>query len=599
MSRKKMRNAPRIGDYRKWILLIPILYGVIQVAVFGVNVTHGDEWELVKLYDDIQANGLTFGKFFAQHNEHRIFFPRIILLISAVLTHWNVKIQMYISQFMIAAAYGTCLRVCRGVEKREGFQQNGRACWISIVIKLTIGFCCFSAVQWENFLWGFQVGFILVACMAYLSFFFFQKAVQSDSRRDLILCIICGIIASFSSLQGLAVWPVLICTAGLLSIAADRKYWKKLIPILIFGIGAICVYLHGFSFVEGHAGLRANSIWTVIGSICTYIGSMACSSSYVPVAFAFGLMVILISAALSIYIIAAKKLKENIFAINLILFGYAVIAMVAIGRAGSQVVIAESRYLTFAVMPYVGILLIAYGTDFTPQTAVQTTGRQVLWGVLVGVFACVTMANFSAIGTCELVGEGRLVNKEILANYRDCSLPALRRLYLPWSSYEDADKVISVLERNHFSVFSDRDNFAFGEVTDPTVGLRPTEGAQTYCIDLVNGMPPKDTVQISGGGLHLSGWALDDVSKCSPVAVYLKIGEKYYRMRQTERMDVFEYFGGYNGEPLCGFDNWIPLDDVPPGDHPVSLIIVCSGGTSYYATPDFLTACVTDQERKG
>jgi len=132
------------------------------------------------------------------------------------------------------------------------------------------------------------------------------------------------------------------------------------------------------------------------------------------------------------------------------------------------------------------------------------------------------------------------------------------------------------------------------ETTDPTVGIQLTEEAQPYCIDFVNEMPRKDTVQISKRGLHLVGWALDDTLKCSPEAIYLKLGEKYYKMHRVERIDVFEYFGGYNGEPLCGFDSWVRLSDVSPGDYPASLIIICSGGTSYYVTPELFTVHVTD-----
>lgn len=132
------------------------------------------------------------------------------------------------------------------------------------------------------------------------------------------------------------------------------------------------------------------------------------------------------------------------------------------------------------------------------------------------------------------------------------------------------------------------------EVSDPTIGLRATDDAQLYCIDFVNEVPPMGVVQINNEGLRLRGWALDDELKCSPEAVYIKFDGKYYKMRQTNRKDVFDHFGGYSGEPLCGFDGWIPSDNVSSGNYPVSLVIICDRGVSYYETPDFLMVYVTD-----
>lgn len=124
---------------------------------------------------------------------------------------------------------------------------------------------------------------------------------------------------------------------------------------------------------------------------------------------------------------------------------------------------------------------------------------------------------------------------------------------------------------------------------DPTIGRQKLDIPQPYAVDWVNGAPLTGQIRITNSGLRITGWALDDTLKCSPDAVYLKFGDQYYRMKQTDRRDVYEYLGGYSGEPLCGYDGWIPADNVLPGEYSVSLVIVCSNETAYYETPVFLT----------
>ena len=163
-----------------------------------------------------------------------------------------------------------------------------------------------------------------------------------------------------------------------------------------------------------------------------------------------------------------------------------------------------------------------------------------------------------------------------------------------WKYYQDQMEISFqdiCSQKIEFSYNPSREWAAFVS-TDPTIGREKLDVPQPYAVDWVNGAPLTELVKITNSGLRLTGWALDDTLKCSPGGIYLKFGEKYYRMQQTDRRDVYEYFGGYSGEPLCGYDGWIPLDDIQPGEYPVSLVIVCRNGTAYYETPVFLTSNV-------
>lgn len=125
---------------------------------------------------------------------------------------------------------------------------------------------------------------------------------------------------------------------------------------------------------------------------------------------------------------------------------------------------------------------------------------------------------------------------------------------------------------------------------NPISQLHPTEISTPYVVDTANGVAPSNTVEVyRSQGLRLTGWALDDITKYSPSAIYFKVGDQYYQSIQTERADVYEYIGGYRGQPLCGFDGWISLRGYELGDYPVGLIIVSNDGRTYFEVPEIMT----------
>lgn len=61
---------------------LPIVFLCTLVHSFGVNVPFWDDWEMVPLFQKYDAGNLTLSDLLAQHNEHRIFFPRMTFYIS-------------------------------------------------------------------------------------------------------------------------------------------------------------------------------------------------------------------------------------------------------------------------------------------------------------------------------------------------------------------------------------------------------------------------------------------------------------------------------------------------------------------------------------
>src|SRR6185312_1721096 len=78
------------------ILAPPLLIGIL-IFRNGVDLPILDEWDgTAPLFEKMADGSLGFGDFYSQHNEHRIFFPRLIFFALGRLTHWDVRAELWV-----------------------------------------------------------------------------------------------------------------------------------------------------------------------------------------------------------------------------------------------------------------------------------------------------------------------------------------------------------------------------------------------------------------------------------------------------------------------------------------------------------------------
>ena len=97
----------------------------------------------------------------SQHNEHRLLVPRLVFMLDAALDHERNRVDLLVNvvlQFVLSALVA---RLAGASVRRPVYSAA------------VIGACLaasFWAVQWENFIWGFQVQFFGVVVGAALLF---------------------------------------------------------------------------------------------------------------------------------------------------------------------------------------------------------------------------------------------------------------------------------------------------------------------------------------------------------------------------------------------------------------------------------------------
>lgn len=220
--------AIRIATFAGFAL--PAVGYLWMIHSYGVNVIFADQWDDITLIGHAYSGSLHFSTLWAQHYENRIFFPNLIVLALAYTTHLNVVVEEYLAALM---AFGATALVILAHKRRSPTRR-----WIWYC---PVAFLLLSLAQAPNALWGFQMAWYLVLLMIAAVIFFLDRPVQGP--MVLGAAVAAGVVASFSSLQGLLVWP-----AGVVIIYLRRRPSSHALIWIAAAAVTSALYFTGFSF---------------------------------------------------------------------------------------------------------------------------------------------------------------------------------------------------------------------------------------------------------------------------------------------------------------------------------------------------------------
>jgi hypothetical protein len=427
------------------LLVLPVLFLFITITLVGVNIPYWDEWELVAFFDGIIKHGIKFQDFFAQHNEHRIFFPRLVFLVSVFLSHFNVKVNMYLSLFLLAAIYGCYLVYVRDTIICVASSEKLRRLFLA----LSLGFCCLNIAQHDNILWGFQVGFVMVAAFSVFCFYYFYRGCTSNKFRYFLVSAVAGFVASFSSLHGLFVFPVIIGVMFLLFISGETIPLKYVFFIILWTVFTYAIYFYDYSSPPGHQSHFMKSFLELILSFFAVLGTPF-TFRFTALAVIAGILLFFFGILLTMFLTVKKRVGRYVFPLSLIFFGYAFCGAVAIGRSGMGVEgTLASRYATFSLFVFTGLVIIVY-TEFHHVEKTEILKCIAVQGIR--VLLIVLLSQYVFIGDLVNNVYASKTRQAQIIDYRNQTLDALRSSY-PWTDIDSAYGQIGILEKNRWSVF--------------------------------------------------------------------------------------------------------------------------------------------------
>lgn len=465
-----------------------------------------DAWATVDLFGAWMAGKRsTLDVLFAQSNEHRISFPRLVFFADDLFFHGQGLVSV-LAIFVVQALHAALFVTWLGRTSTSGHRGGGGRWAIAGVVVALM----FSLRQSENFSSGFQLSFVLVFAGATSASLLFEpvaaRALTGRSFGGLLFASFMAVLlATFTMANGLVsgfVLVVLALSARLRpSIVLAYAAWAALLAL---------VYLQGYEPVAHHSrpSETLQHPLRVLVYVMTYLGSIGASHT-VFIAAGLGFLGMILMSAAAFRIFRQRPVRLSVLPLfGVMIFVATTAAITALGRLDfGDAQALSSRYATGSATFWAAQL--CYWWIDPPLWSVQANVPRGSFAR--GAVAVLGTALMLALCRQQFQAKAPLYEQSFLSNSSENLLllglddPAMI-LRTAWSD-EDVDRLVSVLKDNHISIFGGPDSEAVGRpITEYGVIVR----ADT-CVGQV------DSAVVDGGldpgGVRVAGQGWDQVDR--------------------------------------------------------------------------------------
>lgn len=418
------------------------------VLAFGVNVVFWDEFAWTPYLD---PRNITFASLGAQHGESILFVPNLIAAILIHLTNWSDFAFYGFSGTMLVGVLAIILRVLWEEIKKKPLL------WIPLP------FLVLTLTQHENILWAYQIAWFIVLLALVGAVAVLNRPGLSTVR--LICAALLGVIASYSLLQGLLVWPVgfvVLLSKG----QSTRWRWLWCAIGVVVTAGYFARYNFALSttspsYTFSHLTLFAQALLIAAGSVIPNItsGISAISS---PVITEIVGAVLLVSGlgVIVLWVRGGRTSGAPAFCVALIVTSILFELMVVPGRLKQGVDLGTtSRYDTLMWPLLLGTY--SYGIihlSSTTHRRSRVLGLQVVMAL--AVISAVVLGTTVGIKQGQITRTVRLTSADVLVNVQSAPV-AIKAPYLDppcaitTSSCVALAQGIRALEIHRMNVFGD------------------------------------------------------------------------------------------------------------------------------------------------
>jgi hypothetical protein len=428
---------------KKWwwavlLLLLPALYLGYKLYYNGVNVPFWDEWEMVPIFQKHDAGTLTLYDFWSQHNEHRLFFPQLLIYGMAFLTHWNLKFEVVIN-FLLAG--GSFVLIADMI--RRTFASTKLRFGLAMLASALF----FSPMQWENWLWGWQIEWYMVvlAIIATVWILCFWPQSEKWARWKYPAAIATAIIATYSLGSGPFVWFI---GAGLLLLAkTPRRY------LYVWGGAAAVTLISHYYHYSSSAGQPSKAL-----ALHEPLNFFAYITSYLGRPLAFHIIMSMIIGGLLLlaaaWVVYQSFRKRHLIPKLLPWYGVAAFAgfsafTTTLSRLGYGVGQGfASRYMTISLLFTIGVIaMVLIVAQEYPKIRQRQTALLVALLLLVGLVVWNYKAGVHAMET----------HSQYLRDIKNCSHQDEPSEICLMSAYPNAERVkkqIDYLKDKHWGGYT-------------------------------------------------------------------------------------------------------------------------------------------------
>jgi hypothetical protein len=344
------------------VFLFAVVVALLFIHRFAVNMIYYDQWADVDLIRHAHNGTLSFGELWAQHNENRIFFPNLVVLLLAYTTHFNVVTEVFLSGVLLIAA--TALLIV--AHKR-------RSPAVPLIWYGPVALVLLSLIAVEPLLFGFLICWTLVLVALAAALYLLDR--PDLTSMALSGAVVAAVVGSYSCFEGLFIWP-----AGLVLLYLRRRSRSHLLVWIASGfVTGVLFFIH-FDFVAT-AGKESSVLQHPVVALEFFfssIGNVVGTQFNTPTAQNSGVLLL----GILIFVIAVWALIQGFhrtdsggspIGVALICFGLLFVAFITLGR--SQLGLASaSRFSTWELTIWVGAYLALLG-----RPARQTSPYRSRW----------------------------------------------------------------------------------------------------------------------------------------------------------------------------------------------------------------------------
>lgn len=314
----------------------------------GILVPFWDQWDLIPFLEKLHQGHLTLSDLWSQHNEHRIFFPRLCMLFLAYVTNWNIMYELYANLILGGLILLFLYLLLR--------QTSGK--YTSLWLIIVLSFLVFSPVQWQNWTWGWQIQiFMNVLATVVAAWSVSQWQAQ---WKGILVALVAAIVASYSFSNGLVAWIAI----GIFLVLHKNRRWRHVAIWVAVSILIVLLYFYKYEKPPYHPSLWAfmKHPYDFFRYVFAYLGS--------PLGFGrenasiiTGVLLFLILIIGTIYARRHSNEGFNKLLPWICLALYAVLsaAVTGIGRVGFGVGQALcSRYTTISTLFVISVLVVGH-----------------------------------------------------------------------------------------------------------------------------------------------------------------------------------------------------------------------------------------------
>jgi ABC-2 type transport system permease protein len=345
-------------------IVIGALFILLLLIKYGVNTPFWDEWDLVSLLKKIDQHTLSISDLWQTHNEHRIFFPWILLLLMAKTTHWHTGAPVLLGLVIATITLWIMLGLLKQGLKTKQLQYIAAiflACWF------------FSPVQWQNWTWGGQIEWFMCNLAAVTTvYLIFRLAAPNKNQKTLFFgALISAFISTFSLASGMFVW--VIGLAALLFTRANKKLSYIWATAMLISAGLYYLHFVQTPSPEGpvmnvfiHHPLRFLEFF--IALMGGPVGSLTGGGLQTAIPGGLQLAVIVGAVMLALlppvlYVLWSRRKYIQAYLPWLLLVTYALLCALstAFGRLGYGIdLVFKSRYTSFTLLYVIGISALIF-----------------------------------------------------------------------------------------------------------------------------------------------------------------------------------------------------------------------------------------------